>query len=223
MRGFSPVFSWCKWIATLVAILNIAACGMLPGKTLREPVKDFTLNAGLPLGASPVESTAPDSCLSVQVMLPRSAAGFNTSRMAYTEQQDVLNYFSYSQWVDTPAYMLQPLLLKAMERSGVFRDVVKSPSPVGTRFRLVSDDLALVQQVTNETNRVRLAIRVQLLDVRHGDLLLNKVFVLERDAAAEPAAGVAAANDLAGELVRDLAAEIRSSVDSAALCAGVES
>lgn len=206
-----------RWLL-IGGLLGIAGCGVLPGKSSQQPVIDYSLNAGLPPGASDAGSARADSCLDARVMLPRSAAGFNTSRMAYMEDSDSLRYFAYSQWLDTPAYMIQPLLVMALKRSGRFQTVVRSPSPVRTRFHLVSDDLALVQQLQDGQSTMRLALRVQLVDARESKILLDKPMVLTRATAANARQGVATANALAAELIERLAANVAEALDVNAYC-----
>lgn len=200
------------------ALLALAGCGVLPGKSSQRPVIDYALNAGMPPGASAAGNQANGSCVDVRVMLPRPAAGFNTSRMAYMEDANSLRYFAFSQWLDTPAYMLQPHLVTALTRSERFATVVRSPSPVRTRFILASDDLALVQRFDGSNSTVRLALRVQLIDSLHGKILFDEPMIFSRAAAASPEQGVATANALAGELVEQLAMRVRNSVNIEDFC-----
>ncbi len=198
--------------------LLLAGCGVLPGKSPQKPVTDYVLNAGLAPGAMGAVTSGSDSCLSVQVMLPRTAAGFNTSRMAYTDQRDSLRYFAYSQWADSPAYMVQPLLVRGLQESGVFRTVVKSPSPISTRFRLIADELAIVQIFQGLGSTLRVAVRLQLFDAREGRLAFDVPVGLERAADANAEAGVQAANALTAELIELVATRTREAADSRALC-----
>lgn len=205
----------CLGVAVL---LLIAGCGVLPGKSSQRPVVDYALNAGLPPGASSVSGEKNGSCLDVRVMLPRPAAGFNTSRMAYMEDANSLRYFAYSQWLDTPAYMVQPLLVVALKRSERFHTVVRAPSPVRTRFILASDDLALVQQFEGGASTVRLALRVQLIDSPNSRILLDEPLILSRTTSASPKEGVVTANVLAAEMVEQLASKIQTVVNIEELC-----
>lgn len=202
-----------------VILIVSAGCGVLPGKSSQRPVVDYALNAGFPPGASDEAGSNRASCLDVRVMLPRPAAGFNTSRMAYMEEANSLRYFAYSQWLDTPAYMLQPLLVVALKRSEKFGTVVRAPSPIRTRFLLASDDLALVQRFEGGTSSVRLALRVQLIDALESDILLDKPVILSRSTGASPEEGVATANILAAEMVQQLANEISAVVEVEEYCA----
>lgn len=207
-----------KYGLLCVAMLLLAGCGVLPGKSSQRPVVDYALNAGFPPGASATGNKANGSCLDARVMLPRPAAGFNTSRMAYMEDDNSLRYFAFSQWLDTPAYMLQPLLVVALERSDRFHTVVRSPSPVRSRFILASDNLALVQRFDGSQSTVRLALRVQLIDSMHGRILLDEPLIFSREAPANPAQGVATANTLAAEMMNLLATKVQSAVKTEEFC-----
>lgn len=206
-----------SWVLTCVCVLA-SACGIMPGKSAQTPIRDYSLNGGLAPGPSESAGMNSESCVSAQVMMPRAAAGFNTSRMAYTQGQDSLNYFAYSQWVDTPSYMLQPLLVEALRQSGRFRSVVMSPSPIRTRYRLLSDNLAVVQQVDGDRNVVRIALRLQLLDLREGVLVIDEPIVLEQTTSANAAAGVTAANQLARQLLERVAEKTAAAISVQAVC-----
>ncbi len=56
---------------------------------------------------------------------------FTTTGMLYTEHGTDLNRFAFSRWADAPTRMLQPILVEALERSGLFNAVL----PPGSAFR----------------------------------------------------------------------------------------
>jgi len=204
--GEQKSLRFLQWLLLAVIAATTSACGLLPGKSTLPIVSDYSLNAGFAPGPLDVESPAVDSCVSAQVLLPRAAAGYNTARMAYIEDPNRLDFYAYSQWVDTPAYMLQPLLVDALRESGRFRTVVKSPSPVRTRFRLITDDLTVVQQIDGNRNLVRIGLRLQLLDAKEGKLIIDEPMVAERSTEANPRAGAAMANLIARDLLASVAA-----------------
>ncbi len=47
-----------------------------------------------------------------------ATAGFNVSDMVYIRQAHQIEYFAHHHWVDTPARMLEPLLLQAAMDTG---------------------------------------------------------------------------------------------------------
>lgn len=218
MRDYSDNSTGMIGPLFVAALLLLSGCGVLPGKSSQRPVIDYALNAGFPPGAGASANQANGSCIDVRVMLPRPAAGFNTSRMAYMEDPNSLRYFAYSQWLDTPAYMLQPLLVIALERSERFHTVVRSPSPLRARFILASDGLALVQRFEGSESTMRLALRVQLIDSMHGKILLDEPLVFSRETTASPEQGVATANVLAAELMERLAMSVRAAIKIEEFC-----
>ncbi len=68
--------------------------------------------------------------------LPQADAGFDTARIIYVRAGDRREYFAQSQWIDTPARMLSPLLVATLGASGRFRAVVAEPSTAATDLRL---------------------------------------------------------------------------------------
>lgn len=202
----------------LCLLLVSSGCGVLPGKSTLPAATKYSLSGGFAPGPVMAPKTATNSCLSAQVMLPRAAPGFNTARMAYTEGQNQIRYFSYNSWVDAPSYMLQPLLAESLRESGRFATVVKAPSPVPTRFRLTTDELAIVQQIEGNKSVLRLGLVLQLVDLQEGHLLLNEPMIIEKETEANPQAGVEAANALVRELMTRLAEKVRLAVDDEALC-----
>ncbi len=208
-----------KMTAVLLCTTVGFGCGLMPGKSSQQPILTYSLSAGLGQGAYTRAMPDADSCANAQVLLPRSSPGFSTARMAYVRTAEQIEYFAFHQWVDTPAYMLQPLLVSALVESGRFAHVVLAPATVGSRFRLESDDVALVQQFSGGTNTVRLALRIRLVDVMTGTYLLDESVALEKVAEqAGPVSGVAAANAIAAQLVRKVAQDIGAAIDVAAVC-----
>ena len=208
---------WTVVVLSLAALLG--ACGILPGKSSLQPLRTYTLSASPAQGQIEAGALEGASCINGQVFLPRSAPGFNTARMAYLRSPERIDYFAFSQWVDTPAYMLQPLLVEALARSGRFKHVVLAPSSIGSRFRLESDDLTLVQQFDGGVNRVRLALRVRLVDSAASRYLFDEAIVLERAAqGADPASGVAMANELTRELMEKVTAASQAAIDLSEFC-----
>lgn len=143
--------------------------------------------------------------LVVAVNLPQARPGFETARIAYFRQPHELNYFTASRWTDTPARMLQPLLLQALEQGGAFRAVVRAGSAVPADVRLDVELIRLQQDFTASPSRVQVTLQAQLLDLRGKRVLSVRQFDAVEAAASEDAyGGVAAAN----RAVRRVLAEV---------------
>ena len=74
---------------------------------------------------------------------PHAAAGFDSPRIIYVRETHKLEYFAHSEWVDTPARMLAPLIVAAVENSGAFRAVVLTPSAAAGDLRLDTEIIRL--------------------------------------------------------------------------------
>jgi cholesterol transport system auxiliary component len=151
--------------------------------------------------------TVSDAAPTLVVALPRAAAGYDSQRMIYLRQQYELQYFAHSQWVDTPARMLQPLIAAAVERRGRFRAVVLMPASVSGDYRLETELLRLQQEFLSRPSRVHLSLRATLTEMTTRRVVAWRQFDAVVPAATDdPYGGVVAANRAVDELLEQLAA-----------------
>ena len=137
---------------------------------------------------------------------PQTRPGFDTPQMAYLQQPHELNYFVASRWADTPARMLEPLLVQAMEQADCFRAVVRTPGAVPADIRLDTELIRLQHDFVTKPSRVQLTLRAQLIDVRGLRVLAVKQFDEFENAASENAyGGVTAANQVLQRTLDQLA------------------
>jgi cholesterol transport system auxiliary component len=133
--------------------------------------------------------------LVLAVSEPQTRPGFDTPQMVYVQQPHELNYFVTSRWADTPARMLQPLLMQAMEQTGSFRAVVQVPGVVPGDVRLDTELIRLQHDFVTRPSRIQLTLRAQLIDVRGQRVLAVKLFDESETATSDNAyGGVLAAN-----------------------------
>ena len=101
--------------------------------------------------------------------------------------------------------MLAPLLAQAMERTGLWRVVVQTPSTVRADYRLDCENLVLEQEFFS-LSRVRLALHAQLIDVKRQSVMDARDFEVFEDAPSDDAyGGVTAANRAVAKLLGELA------------------
>lgn len=144
--------------------------------------------------------------LVLAVGLPQARPGFDTPQIAYVRQPHELNYFVTSRWADTPARMLEPLLVQAMEQTGSFRAVVRAQDAVRADVRLDTELIRLRHDFATKPSRVQLTLRAQLIDVRGQRVLAAKQFDDVEFAATDDAyGGVTAANRLLQRMLGQLA------------------
>lgn len=179
----------CRLLLTLFSVALLAACG-----SLRSPptsaVHLYTLDAYASVVAS---SSSHDVVLALT--MPRASPGFDTTQMAYQRQPHQIEYFALNRWIDTPAHMLEPLLLQSLEQSQGFSAVVRTPTLVTAKVRLETEVIRLQQDFTSKPSRIQFTLRAQLVDISTKRVLAVKVFnVMESAASDDVQGGVAAAN-----------------------------
>jgi cholesterol transport system auxiliary component len=125
----------------------------------------------------------------------RSSPGFESADMAYMRTPHQLEYFARHRWVDSPARMLEPMLLQAAAGIGLFRSVSAAGSGTESDLRLESHLLYLRQVCRLNPSELQLAVRLTLVDVASARQIGSRILrVSEPINERTPAAGVAAAN-----------------------------
>lgn len=140
----------------------------------------------------------------------RAAPGYDSTDMIYVKQAYRLQAFSRHRWADSPAHMLEPLLVAMAERSTLFAGVTEPGNYVQTSLRLDSELLQLQQVFSATGSSVELTLRTSLIDMRRGTIMASRVFRLSEPATeATPYGGVLAANRATTQLMLDIQAFIR--------------
>lgn len=138
---------------------------------------------------------------------PHAAAGFDSQRIMYVRQADQLEYFAHNKWVDTPARMLAPLIVAAVESSGAFRAVVQTPSPAAGEMRLDTEILRLQHEFLSAPGQVRFTLRAYLVESVTRRVIASREFEAAVFAASEdPYGGVVAANRAVQTVLENLSA-----------------
>lgn len=188
----------------VVFLLTLAACSIGPSAS-RAP-QTYLLDPQTAFKTSPANPNWSASA-TLFVSPPRPQAGFDTARMAYLRRPHEVSYYAFNQWADTPARMLMGLLAQAMERTDLWRAVVQMPSSVRADYRLDSDNLLLEQRFFSTPSQVRLALRVQLIDLKQQRIIGTRDFEIFEEAPSDDAyGGVIAANRATAKLLEQLAA-----------------
>jgi cholesterol transport system auxiliary component len=191
------------WIAASVLVMMLSGCSIGPaGKSApRTYVLDPKISFKTPL-ANPGQTRSGTLLVSV----PRARAGFDTPRMAYLLRPHEVSYYAFNQWADTPARMLMRFVVQSMENTGLWRGVVQMPSAARADYQLDSDNLLLEQQFFSKPSRVRMALHVQVVDVRQQRVIDARDFEVFEDAPSDDAyGGVLAINLATARLLEELA------------------
>ena len=198
--------------ALLGATLLGTGCagGLLP-KPAPAPAR-YTLGDA-PAAASPAApartpaAATPSTAPSLVVALPNTAPGFDSTRMVYLRQPQALQAYAFAEWVDTPARLLLPLLVQAVQNTGAFRAVLQAPSSATGALRLETELLRLLHDHTQSPSEVRLSLRAVLLDTATRQPLATREFDARVPAPSDSPAGcVAAAATATRQVLAEMAA-----------------
>lgn len=188
-----------KIAAALVALV-LAGCATLR-PTEAEPVRTYLLEAQF----DRTEQVKPIP-LVLTVSPPRAAPGYDTERMAFVRQPHRLEYFAKNRWAETPAKMLGPLLVRALEQRTGFKAVTPAGGMVKGDLRLDTEITLLQQEFTPSPSRLHMKLRVQLVEQASYRVLATQVFdAVEAAPADDPYGGVVAANRMLPRLLGQIA------------------
>lgn len=200
-----------RYILLTAVILSLIAGCSLPGPQQSTAKRTYLLQ-GIQ-EPDPAGAAVSRSCVILRISTPGSAPGFMTSRMAYTNTPQRLDYFAYHEWVDTPARMLASLIEGRLDSAGMFAAVVSGSSDVRADFRLDSEVTRLLQDFDAEGSKVILKVKVNLINVATRSLLSSQSFsYAETSNGSNPEAGVAAANHAAERFLVDLMGFVAESI-----------
>ena len=140
------------------------------------------------------------------IMQPKAQAGFDTARMIYLLRPYEVNYYAHNQWADTPARMLQRIMVENLDKTGLWSAVLQTPGAVTAQYRLDCDNLVLEQQFFAHPSRIRLALRAQIIETKMQSVLATRYFELfEAAPSDDPYGGVIAANQASAKLITAMA------------------
>lgn len=188
-------------------ILLWVMCGCLlsacsPFAPLKQkPIATYMLD--VPLGKM-AKGAATNSVL--YVTDPAASAGFDTDKIAYVAEPYQLTYFSYNRWIDTPASMLKPLIVDALQSTGRFHAVVSAPYTGDSTYRLDTTVIRLQQNFILTPSVEELVVRAQLIHSDTQKVMAVKLISVATPASANtPYAGVVAANKIVSDFLDCLA------------------
>ncbi len=192
------------YLAPLLSFVLLAGCGFV--REVHAPIRTYVLEIeGGNSGEESRMSSDVQSQLSLLIGVPQPAPGFESSRMAYVQVPHELNYFATSQWVESPARMLTPLLVQRLEHSRMWSSVIPMPTSIRGDYRLDLTNVVLVQNFLQQPSRVRLALRSQLVNIKDRHVMGTRNFESEEGALSEDAyGGVLAAQQAVSRLLNDL-------------------
>jgi cholesterol transport system auxiliary component len=202
--------------ATLFVLLLSDLLGCSLGPPQRPVEHTYMLNPASPQEKDSGNRPAP-TMGTLLVSPPKAQPGFDTPRMVYSLRPHEISYYAVNRWADTPARMLMEPLMRALERSGLWRRVVQMPVTVRADYRLDSASLVLEHQFYSNSSRVRLGLRAQLIDLKLQTIEDSRDFeIFEAAPSDDPYGGVVAANRAAARLLEQITVWLDSVVNERA-------
>ena len=198
-------FARTRRLCTVVLMLALATgCSALRPAAVEQPYF-YSLDSvrkEAPATSPKLKSNAP----TLIVNPPHSASGFSSQRIVYVREAHQLEYYAHSEWIDSPARMLAPLIADTVGNSGTFRAVVRTPSAADGDLRLDTEIVRLQHELAASPSRVRFTLRATLVDNNTRAVLASQEFDETVTATSEtPYGGVLAANQAVQTVLGQLA------------------
>ncbi len=209
-----------RWMAVLLAGVSMTGVtGCLSLRADSQPMHTYQLALN---GASD-ESRAFDLNGPVLLISPAQAEpGFDTARMIYLKRDYELEAYAYNQWADAPARMVTSSLVRSLDRSGFWRAVLPLPGSMRGDYRLDAVGFAVQQEFLQQPSRVRVTVRMQLIDLKESRVVGTRAFDVAEDAPSDDAyGGVLAANQAMGAMLDQVGSWLQSCVRRAPACGRV--
>jgi cholesterol transport system auxiliary component len=192
----------------LIAIL-LSGCSILAPANISPSSKysfDSVAATGQVSQKLAVENIKKAYAPTIVVSVPRAAAGFDNQHIVYLRQAHKLEYFQQSEWIETPAAMLAPLVSSALERSARFSAVVQSPTSAMAQLRLDLEIVRLQQEFFSVPSQVRFTLRAHLIDTASRQVIAWHEFDTSVTSTSDaPYGGVLAANIAVRIVMEELA------------------
>lgn len=142
----------------------ICGCSALRPTGSAQPAFYSLDNARVEARAAGMLTTILQTMPTLIVNPPHAASGFDSQHIIYVREPHQLEYYAHNEWVDTPARMVAPLIVAAVENSGAFRAVVLTPSAAVGDLRLDTEIVRLQYDLGSQPGRVRFTLRAYIMD-----------------------------------------------------------
>ncbi len=191
-------------LGALLALLS--GCSLLGAKP-PAALTHYALDDASAAVAPAPSARQPAAASPVIIVNPTAAAsGFDSARMVYLRAPQRLEAFANNAWVDTPARMLAPLLVQALQSDGSYRAVLLAPSAGKADLRLDTSIVRLQQDFRQSPSTVRFTLQATLMDNTTREVIAWRELDAVRVAGADdPAAGALAARLAVQDVLQQLA------------------
>ncbi len=197
----------CRLSTAGLLLTLLAGCSALRPASVEQPAFYSLDNVRTEARTGTAASATASAAAPTLIVNPlRAASGFNSQRIVYVREAHQLEYYAHSEWVDSPARMIAPLIVATIGNSGRFRAVVLTPSAAHGDLRLDTEIVRLQHDLSRTPSGVRFTLRAYIVDNTTRQVLARREFDETVAAASEdPYGGVLAANRAVQTVLEQLA------------------
>jgi len=189
-----------KNLLVMLGVLFLSSCSLF------SPVKMDSGSSYMLYRSPDYLPKKPMRSASIMVNMPDTNPAYDTTQMAYTTQAYQVAYFSKNSWAETPAEMLEPLIVQTLQKAKYFKTVAAIPFVGRANFLLNTKILILEQDFTRSPSIIRFKLRAQLSNVQTGQVVGTKEFTISQEVRQNtPYGGVIAANAAVAHVLGQLA------------------
>ncbi len=142
----------------------------------------------------------------ILVMPPNTTSIYNTRSMAYSTSPYQISYYAQNRWAEVPSDMIQPLIVKTLQKTKRFKAVVSAPYPGRYDYLLSTEITDLLQDFNSCTPVLKFTLRAQYSNGLTGRIIAVKEFTRSVPMRKkDPYAGVIAANEAVADVLEELA------------------
>ena len=201
MRSLCPVNVFLhrcrRWGFVFMVLLLLNACSSSLLSPQTPPLSTYLLEWN-DAPAAHGKAGAP----SIRLASITAAAGFEGPQIVYVRTPHRLEHYAYHRWVEPPSRMLEPLMMRMLEGSGLFSSVLEADSPARADLQLDAELLYLKQVFKDEGSEVQLALSVSLVDMARARQIASRRFtIVEPVTEPTPYGSVQAANRATARLL----------------------
>lgn len=189
-----------RFLILAVSFSTLAGCSLL-SPVKNEPKNTYIINA-VPQYIPQSTQSKP---LTLLVAPIQANLAYDSTQIAYTTQPYQISYFVNNHWAETPAQMLQPLIVLTLQKTHYFRAVI--PSTTSSHYDLVLQTqlVQLEQDFLQHPSQVTLVLHAQLINAATNQVIATRQFSVTESAPQDtPYGGVIATNQATAVVLQQL-------------------
>ncbi len=148
---------------------------LLTSCTLFSPVQNQG-NASYQLKNTPSVHTKNTKAYTLLVTTPETNAMYNNNQIAYTQNPYQISYYAKSYWADTPANMIQQLMIQTLQNTHFYHAIIPQANMGRYDYILNSQLLELEQDFLVSPTRERFKFSIQLVRAADNHVMATKQF-----------------------------------------------